>query len=320
MDQETATPAAPADDFVVTSSGPVEPVAVEPVADSVADVEPVEDASPSEPAAADRNPDGTFKPKKRDNPIERMKAATAKEAEAKREREAAQRERDDAKAEAARYRQELEALKAPKPPAVRDEPTPAARVAGDPEPDPTDAKKYPNGEYDRQFIKDQARWEAKQEFQAQEQARAEQQRAQQQQQFRTRVEREFQQRVAEIKKTVPNFDDLQIASLNQDHLPFIKTQKDGPAILVYLANHPDDAQRLAALPWGVAAPEYGRISARLESAASSGSASRPSVSQATTPITPLGGGPSALGDEGGDDESFEAFFKRENAHVRTRAR
>jgi hypothetical protein len=85
--------------------------------------------------------------------------------------------------EAARYKSELDASRAPRPAPA------AAAPSTDAAPDAADSAKYPGGEYDPKFLKDQARYEARQEFR-------EQHAAQQAADEDTRRERDFDTRAS----------------------------------------------------------------------------------------------------------------------------
>lgn len=288
-------------------------LAIEPAVES-----PSDDAPPA-PVADDRNDDGTFKAKAkpRHDPKARVEQATATAAEAKREREAATKERDDARAESARYKAELEALKAPK---VQ---TAAPVVASaTPEPDPTDATKYPDGHFDRQYLKDQARWEARQEIAAErekERAAQQQSEAQRHQQQRTA---DWTAKLAKARVEVPDFDSRVKADtpLDPQIHPYLMAQDDGPLLLLYLSEHPDVAQRLVTLHPIAQIGELGKISARLEAASSRGPVSTVIPSKAAAPIKPLVGGHVPATDDADDSESFEAHFARENSKERRAGR
>lgn len=312
------TVTSPADDFVVSSTDSLESMQqVLGVEEPTETVEPV--AEPEVVAeSSERDADGRFKAKEktekaRNNPVERMKAATAKEAEAKRERDAAQKERDDARAEGARYKAELEALRSPKPPVPESRPVAKA----DDEPNPADTAKYPNGEFDRQFIKDQARWEAKQEFQAQETKRQADAHEQRQAALKARADQEWQARLQATKKAIPDFDQRfkPDTPVHEQMIPFLRTDPEGPRLLLYLSEHPDDAQRIAALHPIAQIREFGKIAATFD-AAFRGSASPVIPSKAPTPITPLGGGASANTSGESDDESFDAMYARRSREAK----
>lgn len=301
---------------------------------STAEGDPVEE-TPEQQATRERDEAGRFKAKDakedetpkvdpkvkaRDNPVERMKAATAKEAEAKREREAAQKERDEIKAEAAQLRAQLEALRAPKQEPVR------ARVAAqptndDPEPDAADASRYPNGEYDKSYIKDLGRWSARQESRDLEAKRQKDTQAQQQQSYRARVERDWADRLTKAQAATPDWATRynERTPLDERMIPHIQTLEDGPELMLYLSDHQDFAQRLATLPPIQQVAELGKVSGRLAAAKESrGTAASPVPSKASAPITPLGGGSHVTPDEGSDDESFDAFYARDQKARRGR--
>lgn len=118
---------------------------------------------PETPAPTTRDQSGRFKSaSKRHSALARMEDATAKEATAKRERDAATAENTRLKAELAARQQQPIAPAAPPPPP----PQPQA-AAPDPEPDPHDLTKYPAGEYDPRYMRDVGRYEARQEYQRQ---------------------------------------------------------------------------------------------------------------------------------------------------------
>lgn len=312
-------------DFIVSSTDSPESMqqalALPEPTEAIAEPTPAEPTEKVATPGDERNADGTFKKAAtpRNNPVERMKTATAKEAEAKREREAATKERDDARAEAARYRQELETLRAPKP-VVRDDPQPVARVAApvaDPEPDPSDTAKYPDGQFDRKFINDTIDHRVRQQLAAGDRDRAEAQKVQQQARFRSQVEAEYAGRLAKAKKEIPDFEARVKTDtpFNMAIFPHFMTLEDAPQILIYLSEHQDDAQRLAALHPSHALGELGRISERL-AAAQRGSAPVVIPSKATAPITPLGGGAHATIDPDSDNESPEQHHARFLKEVR----
>ncbi len=93
-------------------------------------------------------------------------------------------------------------------------------------------------------------------------------------------------------------------------------ESDKPdALLKHFRDHPEDLQRISALPRTVDAfRQMGKLEARLEAASSTGPASQtPVVSQAKPPLKPVSGSPSISDDAPDDDEPFEKHYKRENA-------
>ena len=295
-------------DDLLTSLGqaPVDPATTES-ADRPA--EPVvEPEAKADLKADERNPDGTFR-SKRSNPVERMKDATAKEAAAKRELAQATKERDEARAEAARVRAELESMHRP---VSASSPTGEASTAA---PNPRDLVTYPEGQFDQQYMRDVAKFEARQVY-AQARAEAERELAQRS------VSEQWAARLAQAKSDIPDFDarvDPQ-TPVSADIHPYIVRQDDGPQILLYLSEHQDEAQAIARLHPIEQIGRIGKIQARIE-AALRGTARpvfRPSA--APPPIQPLGGAPTTPAPDASDDEPFEAHFKRENAREAARRR
>jgi hypothetical protein len=128
----------------------------------------------------------------------------------------------------------------------------------------------------------------------------------------------------EARQTDPAFDD----SLNLDtpmSLPMQHLAMESPqgiAILQWLSEHPDDAQRLSTLHPAETYREMGKLEARLEAASptvSSGPARV--VSSAKAPIKPLGTSPPVEDPfEITDDLSMDEHFRRMNAADRQSGR
>jgi hypothetical protein len=127
---------------------------------------------------------------------------------------------------------------------------------------------------------------------------------------------DFMDRVSpEVSALVPTFE------LDDGRRPYAKnwiadelvlSPKDAPALMLYLSEHPDELQRIAALK---SHREVTRELARLPlEAAPTGTNSRGrSVSRAFPPIKPVSGEPHVALDEGSDEESFNDFMRREDA-------
>ena len=92
----------------------------------------------------------------------------------------------------------------------------------------------------------------------------------------------------------------------------VLSPKDAPALMLYLTEHPDDFQRIAALRTH---REVTRELARLPlDAAPAGTSPRGrNVSKAFPPIRPVSGEPHVTQGEGSDDEPFSDFMRREDA-------
>lgn len=109
-------------------------------------------------------------------------------------------DRAKANEELAKIRQERDELMRSLVERQQPDPTPAQAKAvpgaSDPEPDPTDTERYPEGQYDRAFIRDQAKWAAR------EMVRSEFETARQARETRARQEAEMQA-VSQWQQTVP---------------------------------------------------------------------------------------------------------------------
>jgi len=229
-----------------------------------------------------------------------------------RQRGETQRERDQ-------MRQELDALRAEKA-ALRPAPsTPAltgAAPASDPEPQEDDFQTY------AEFVKATSLWTARQavrDYEASQRQAQEQSRRQSWEADRTQS---FAQRLSEAKTKHPDFDVL----VNREDIelspPMVEVIKDSPLaadLMLHFAAHPDDAQRLFALPPMLAFGEMKALEGRL-SAASGGSAAPRRFSLAKPPITPVGSQPTATTDDPSDMEFGPEYVRRMNELDRSRRR
>jgi hypothetical protein len=275
---------------------------VDPKADEKPAETPTEDAT-AEPVKADdaeRNTDGTFKAKKPNAIQDRIDKAVAKQRDAERRAE-----------EAERRAREYEARLTPKP-----EPAKAEPAKADPEPTPDQFDTY------EKYVKAQAKWEARQEITA---TLAEQRKAYEAAQERQAAEargKAWQERLAATRKAIPDFD----ARINANTVvsapmkDLITDSPVGPEILLYLSDHPDDAQRLSTLHPIQVIREMGKLEARLEAAHSGPAKETPKASAAKPPIKPVGSSPQIADDDGSDDEDVDAHIARENARDRKAAR
>ena len=127
---------------------------------------------------------------------------------------------------------------------------------------------------------------------------------------------DFMERVAEeVQGLVPTIeldDDRRPSGRNWMADELVLSPKDAPALMLYLTEHPDDFQRIAALRTH---REVTRELAKLPlDAAPAGTSPRGrSVSKAFPPIKPVSGEPHVALDEGSDEETFNDFMRREDA-------
>lgn len=246
---------------------------------------------------SDRNTDGTFKARKpRNDPQARIDQVIAKQKEVERERD--------------QLRAELDAARRPVAP-VQPQP-PTVQATTDAEPNPDDATKYPQGQYDRAYLKDQARWEARQEYAQQRQADDDRRAKAYGEQTARQQAAAWDAKVAKVRAETPDWETRfkPTTPFNMAVMPWLAQQDDGPQVLLYLSDHQDLAQRLVALPPISVIAELGKIQARLE-AASRGPVSEPRVSHASAPIRPLAGGESSTDPSSGEEETFDQLYERD---------
>lgn len=132
--------------------------------------------------------------------------------------------------------------------------TPSTTDAPDPEPDPSNTTIYPDGQFDRKFLKDQARWEARQELQAQaaktREAETSAQRRTDEQKLAAELQTGAQQYEAAkvaARAKYPDFDQVLGATtvgLSPVMNHAILTSPHSAEIAYHLATHPEDAQSI----------------------------------------------------------------------------
>lgn len=246
------------------------------------------------------------------------------------------REIDEAQAELTRLRAERETLKAP-PAEVKPVATFDGSDAKDPQPNENDPKYQADNGW-RLLIRDQAQWEARNEFRRQ--------------QFQAATAARQHQHAAAVSKTQETFDskiksDLKAANeapdvflgraqkfLTSIHPGSLHLQQNEPytgavaisdvilhadhprALIDHFVEHPDDYQRLSTLHSSLALVEMGKLVQRLDAAPHGPASTAPSKSKMPPPTKPLGGA-SQLSDERDDgdeasEESVLRHFAREN--------
>lgn len=99
----------------------------------------------------------------------------------------------------------------------------------DPEPDPADTAKYPEGQFDRAFIRDMGRWAARQETKTKfDEVRTQAGEAQRQQAEAQAIER-WQQTLPEARKRYPDFDDvIERIPTTPENQPIVRLMMDSP--------------------------------------------------------------------------------------------
>lgn len=202
--------------------------------DTAAAVEAAENAAPVEEHIGDE-------PAAAPEPAKRKPTAQERFDELTREKYEARREADYWRAKA------LE----------REQPAREKQPDEDAEPD---ASSYEYGESDARYIRDVARFDARQEARAQAQAQEQQRRAQVQvATFETRLREQFPdgepEGIANIRR---------MATLSAPIQDLILTSEIGPKIADHLGANPAEIARLSALPPHIIGRELGKLEARLE--------------------------------------------------------
>ncbi len=310
----------------------IEPPA-ETVADDPASVSDASDTS-TEPAAEAKTtetaPPKTDKKRARYEELDRERHDLRRE----NERLRADREREvgSLREEFQREMAELRRMAQPKP-QEQVKPQAAQPDAGtDPEPDPGNNEKYPDGQFDRKYLKDQARWEARQEFQSIQQqqreryetAQRERQQFERQQAEVTRI-KTLETRMKQAFTSDPSLESrLSNVSMTRPMWDVAMESEKPHQILAYMAEHPEEAERIASLPPLHAFRALSRIEYELDAAANlTGSASgeKPKTS-AHPPVSPVSGSHAVpRSGEPGPDASYDehkAYWNKVEAESRGR--
>lgn len=171
---------------------------------------------------------------------------------------------------------------------LRTRQAPAPEAPATPKPTTGEAEPTPEA-FDtyEAYIKAQARWEARQEFKAVQDAAA-----QEAQQARQReVLSEYNRQLEATRAKYADFDDVVEGIANGNVqipsalTPAIMEADNGPDIAYYLGKHPEEAQKICEMSLARAAVEIGRISARLTPPATTAKP-KPAASAAPPPPRP----------------------------------
>lgn len=272
---------------------------------------PTAEPEPSKPAPAQEeadvlatNPDGTYKVKA--SPKKRIDAAITKQREAERKlAEAVQR--------AADAERRLTERREPDPRREPAQPIAAVPAVVD-DPEPTLEQFAKEADPYSAWMRATAKWEGRNESRrlfAENNQHAAQ----------VAAGRAWQARLTETRKAIPDFDQRIKADTPVDSrvMPYIQRQERGPEILLYLSEHPQDAQALLSLHPVEQIGAIGEIIGQLKSrtaAAQTQPAQTPKpqpISQAQPPHQPVGGSP-VVSSDAEDEENLpvEEFIRRGN--------
>lgn len=249
-------------EFYAQKLGLADPAPTEAVVDE-SPTEPVQEESQSEPEAK-TEAEATEPPKKQNPKLEKRFSELSKA-------------RDAARQEAAKEREQREALEA-RIKALEQQTQQPVVSTGDGEPQP--------GDYQDAFeyAKDLAKYEAKRIIEAEKQAEA-QAKAQEAQQ---KVLSTWTERINEAKQELPDYDEMIASSDVVVHdviRDAILESEVGPRILYHLAENEDYAKKFAAMPLPQALKELGKLETRYSPSEEKTVAVR--KSKAPPPINPI---------------------------------
>lgn len=188
------------------------------------------------------------------------------------------------------------ALQAPEP---KQEAKPAEPTATAPDPE-----QYEAGEFDTRYIRDLARFEAKQEVAAAiASVKAEQTQGQ--------AEREWQSKIAKASETMPDFEEKVIAGAQRNEWACspqmgeaLRASDQGPELAYHLASNPAEAARISRLSPALQLMELGKLEAKL---------TQPKANTVTNAPTPApqargSGGTFKAAPDTGDFAAFERTY------------
>lgn len=272
--------------------------------DEAAAPEESDEEEPEESEEEDKKP-----PKNKRDARTRVLEATRQAAEAKRER-------DELRREVEYLRRSVE--EARRPPQEQKEA--ASAPDGDKEPSEDDFDNY------RDYVRAAARWEARQEFKQQQEART---REQQQRALDDRLVQQINKFGDAIRPHVETFSPDVLALKTEFQLrpgerptasnwianELFTDTENAPALMSHLSEHPDVLQRLAALPTPRdVTREMAILVTRLTAASPTGSngAEREEVSKAKPPVKPVAGAPYVADGTKApkEGEDFDAWLNR----------
>jgi hypothetical protein len=253
---------------------------------------------------------------------------------AKAERAAIQKELDDAKAELDRVTKELETKKGGKADEKKPDAKADAKPADDSEPEEDAFEDF------RDWVKAHSAWTLRQATKAADQrfeehskksaeALQDAERKREHDAFvaqRAELAKKHQDRIAQYEAEHPTFKalmesaaDLPVNPAIDEHILHSET---GPALMRYLAENPEECERISALGWGPTLVELGKIEAtKLGSAKSGSDPARRPATKAAPPVSPVGGS-SAVADADDPDLAsmpFDQYVKVMNARDKERA-
>lgn len=129
-----------------------------------------------------------------------------------------------------------------------------------------------------------------------------------------KVSEDWAKRLTDIRKEVPDYDELIEAAdiqVSQAMAQAITESDIGPRVALYLANHPDEAETMFGLSTSATLRAVGRIEAKIEA-----EGAKKQISSAPKPIKPVTGNGSAANNGPQDNQSVEDWMKARNAQLK----
>lgn len=277
--------------------------------------EPQETDEPEEQEAKGEESEEEEAEEEDKKPPKNKRDARTRVLEATRQAAEAKRERDELRREVEYLRKSVE--EARRPPQEQKEPAPQD---GDKEPIEDDFDNY------RDYVRAAARWEARQEFKQQQEART---REQQQRALDDRLVAQINKFGDAIRPHVDTFSPEVLALKTEFQLrpgerptasnwianELFTDTENAPALMSHFTEHPDVLQRIAALPTPRdVTREMAILVTRLTAASPTGSngAEREEVSKAKPPVKPVAGAPYVADGTKApkEGEDFDAWLQR----------
>ena len=212
-------------------------------------------------------------------------------------------------------RREYDALRAARTQAASPDPTQARPAPVDP-----DAPLEDQFETYGDYVKAAARYESRRAVMEAHHHARQSHEAQKRQAWESSRNTAHEERLAAHRATNPEFDVLvnrEDINLSTPMVDVIKASDHGPSLMMHMAHHPDDAQRIAALHPVLAFGEMKALEARLDVAHGSTPPSKP-MSRAKPPIKPVGTTLSESADDPSELEFGREYVSRMNKLERNR--
>lgn len=181
-------------------------------------------------------------------------------------------------------------------------------------------EKYPLGEYDPNYIKDQVKFTLEQEREALRQREEEEANQREIDQARLELQNSWNENLVSARERYPDFQEKaeaivnEFSGLNEAYGEYLSTtimsMEYGSDVLYYLANNPDEARKIVNSGATKATVALGRLEAKFAFAAEEKAKARPKVSNAPAPPPVQNKGSAPVGREiRGDEDDLDLISK-----------